>query len=81
MTLKFTVSGAGNIQLIDKLTATFPPDFEVYDPKVTSDISTTASGVSREPGCSSTSSSRGNPANSPSSRSRSPTTTLRKGNM
>ena len=46
VTLKFTVSGAGNIQLIDKLSAVFPPDFEVYDPKVTSDINTTAAGVS-----------------------------------
>ncbi len=44
--LKCTVSGKGNIQLIDKLNVTFPPDFESYDPKVTSDIQTTAAGIS-----------------------------------
>jgi len=46
VTLKCTVSGKGNIQLIDKLNVTFPPDFESYDPKVTSDIQTTSAGVS-----------------------------------
>lgn len=44
-TLKFEVSGSGNIQLIDQLDVTFPPDFEVYDPKIVSDYNTTASGV------------------------------------
>jgi uncharacterized membrane protein len=44
-TLKFLVSGTGNIQLIDQLDVTFPPDFEVYDPKIVSDYNTTASGV------------------------------------
>ncbi len=46
VTLKCTISGRGNIQLIDKLNVTFPPDFESYDPKVTSDIQTTAAGIS-----------------------------------
>jgi hypothetical protein len=46
VTLKFKVSGKGNIQLIDKMDVTFPPDFESYDPKVTSDIQTKAAGVS-----------------------------------
>ena len=46
VTLKCTVSGHGNIQLIDKLNATFPPDFESYDPKVSSNIQTTAAGIS-----------------------------------
>jgi len=46
ITLKFTVSGEGNIQLIDKLSVSFPPDFEVYDPKVTSNVNTSATGVS-----------------------------------
>lgn len=46
VTLKNTISGKGNIQLIDKLNLTFPPDFESYDPKVTSDIQTTAAGIS-----------------------------------
>ena len=46
VTLKCTISGKGNIQLIDKMNVTFPPDFESYDPKVTSDIQTTAAGIS-----------------------------------
>jgi hypothetical protein len=46
VTLKCTVSGKGNIQLIDKMNVTFPPDFESYDPKITSDIQTTAAGIS-----------------------------------
>ncbi|MEI7897047.1 MAG: BatD family protein [bacterium] len=46
VTLKCTVSGRGNIQLIDKMNVSFPPDFESYDPKVTSDIQTTAAGIS-----------------------------------
>lgn len=44
--LKFTISGQGNIQLIDKLNVTFPPDFETYDPKVTTNVNTTNTGVS-----------------------------------
>ena len=44
--LKMTISGKGNIQLIDKLDITFPPDFETYDPKVISDVSTSAAGIS-----------------------------------
>lgn len=44
--LKCTVSGQGNLQLIDKMNVVFPPDFETYDPKITSNISTTASGIS-----------------------------------
>lgn len=46
VTLKCTVTGKGNIQLIDKMNVTFPPDFESYDPKVTSDIQTTTAGIS-----------------------------------
>jgi hypothetical protein len=46
VTLKCTVSGKGNIQLIDKMNVVFPPDFESYDPKITSDIQTTAAGIS-----------------------------------
>ena len=45
VTLKCTVSGKGNIQLIDKMNVIVPPDFENYDPKVTSDIQTSAAGV------------------------------------
>lgn len=44
--LKCTVSGEGNIQLIDRMNVTFPPDFDSYDPKITSDIKTTANGIS-----------------------------------
>jgi hypothetical protein len=44
--LKLTVSGQGNIQLIDKMDIAFPPDFDTYDPKITSDIKTTSAGVS-----------------------------------
>jgi hypothetical protein len=43
--LKFTVKGKGNIELIDKLPVSFPPDFEVYDPKINSDINIVEDGV------------------------------------
>ncbi|MDP1623744.1 MAG: BatD family protein [Bacteroidales bacterium] len=46
VTLKCTVSGKGNIQLIDKMDVVFPPDFENYEPKVTSNVQTSASGIS-----------------------------------
>ena len=44
--LKLTISGNGNIQLIDKLNTSFPPDFETYDPKITTNVNTTGAGVS-----------------------------------
>jgi len=43
--LKFTVSGTGNVELVDKINVSFPPDFEVYDPKVTKNMKYIASGV------------------------------------
>ncbi|MCX6250412.1 MAG: BatD family protein [Bacteroidetes bacterium] len=43
--LKCVVSGEGNIQLVDKMNVGFPPDFDAYDPKVSSDIKTTSSGI------------------------------------
>lgn len=46
LSLKFTVSGKGNLKLIEKPSLTFPADFEVYDPRVSDNIHTTASGVS-----------------------------------
>ncbi len=46
VSLKVTVSGSGNLELIDKLNVNFPPDFEVYDPKITNNIAATANGVS-----------------------------------
>jgi hypothetical protein len=46
VTLKLSITGKGNIQLIEKLDVAFPPDFESYDPKVSSNIQTTAAGIS-----------------------------------
>jgi len=36
--LKITISGSGNLEMIDKLPVTFPPDFDTYDPKVTTNF-------------------------------------------
>ena len=44
--LKFTVSGTGNVELVDKINVSFPPDFEIYDPKVSKNINTSNSGIS-----------------------------------
>lgn len=44
--LKFTISGRGNIKLIDKLNVVFPTDFETYDPKISDNINTSDNGVS-----------------------------------
>jgi len=33
--LKYVISGKGNVKLVNKLNVDFPPDFEVYDPKIT----------------------------------------------
>lgn len=46
LTLKFSVSGKGNLKLIDKPNFIFPSDFEVYDPRVVDDIRTTSAGMS-----------------------------------
>lgn len=46
ITLKYTISGKGNIELINKLNVSFPPDFEVYDPKITNRIKTSPLGMS-----------------------------------
>lgn len=43
--LTLTVTGSGNIELIDLPQPVFPPDFEVYDPKVSTDIRVGPSGV------------------------------------
>ena len=45
-TLTLTVSGTGNIELLQMPEPTFPPDFEVYDPKITTAPSVTAQGLS-----------------------------------
>jgi len=43
--LKYIVSGSGNVELVDKINVNFPPDFEVYDPKVTKNMNYQALGV------------------------------------
>ena len=45
-TLTLTVSGTGNIELLQMPEPTFPPDFEVYDPKITTSTSNGANGMS-----------------------------------
>ena len=44
-TLTLTVSGKGNIELLELPKPVFPPDFEVYDPKITSSIKDNALGI------------------------------------
>ena len=44
-TLTLTVSGKGNIELLELPRPIFPPDFEVYDPKITSSIKDNALGI------------------------------------
>lgn len=46
ITLKYKISGNGNIKLIDPFAITFPPDFDDYDPKIRENLSTTNVGVS-----------------------------------
>ncbi|RPH32541.1 MAG: protein BatD [Bacteroidales bacterium] len=46
ITLKIKISGSGNIKLIDSPKVEFPEGFEVYDPKTTDKITTTANGAS-----------------------------------
>ncbi len=43
--ISFTITGTGNLELIDFPRPVFPPDFEVYEPKTSSQIKTTASGI------------------------------------
>ena len=45
VTLKLTVSGTGNIELLQMPEPVFPPDFEVYDPKVNISTSVTSQGL------------------------------------
>ncbi len=46
ITLKIKISGKGNMKLIEPLKVNFPPDFEVYEPKIIDNISVSAGGVS-----------------------------------
>jgi len=45
VTVKVVISGNGNLKLVKNPEIKFPADFEVYDPKVTNNIRTTASGT------------------------------------
>jgi len=46
ITLKYTLKGKGNIELIDPPKVAFPTDFEVYDPEIKNNIKADAGGVS-----------------------------------
>lgn len=46
LTLTLTVSGSGNIELLNLPAPVFPPDFEVYDPKITSSVDANSQGTS-----------------------------------
>lgn len=45
-TLTMTVSGSGNVELVNLPDPVFPPDFEVYDPKVTNQVEANGQGMS-----------------------------------
>jgi hypothetical protein len=45
ITITVKVSGSGNIRLLKNPEVKYPNDFDIFDPKVTQDIKTTASGV------------------------------------
>ncbi len=45
ITLKVTVSGNGNLKIIDKINVAFPNTFEVYDPKIVNNLSNSISGA------------------------------------
>ncbi len=45
-TITYTVSGKGNIELLDIPRPVFPPDFEVYDPKITTNTKNNTYGIS-----------------------------------
>lgn len=46
VTLTVKISGTGNIKIIPQPEISFPPDFEVYDPKVTESIQRSSGGIS-----------------------------------
>jgi hypothetical protein len=45
ITLTVTVSGSGNLELLNMPSPVFPPDFEVYDPKLTSSVDANSQGM------------------------------------
>lgn len=46
ITLKYTISGSGNLSLIDKIDLNLPEEFESYDPSILDNLNKTQSGVS-----------------------------------
>ena len=46
ITINTKIRGSGNLKLINPLSFSFPPDFEVYDPKTSYDIKATDQGIS-----------------------------------
>lgn len=46
ITLKITISGTGNLKLIDTLNVKLPSDFEKYDPKISNDFKSSTEGAS-----------------------------------
>jgi uncharacterized membrane protein len=48
LTLKVSVSGKGNIELIEVPAPKFPSDFESYDPKISNNVKTSVTGISGE---------------------------------
>jgi len=46
LTITLTLSGKGNLELIELPELKFPSDFESFDPKITSNIKTSSSGIS-----------------------------------
>lgn len=44
-TLTLTVSGTGNIELLQMPEPVFPPDFEVYDPKIVTNVESNGNGL------------------------------------
>ena len=45
VTITFSVSGSGNVELLQLPEPVFPPDFEVYDPKITTSVDHNAHGL------------------------------------
>ena len=45
VTITLTVSGTGNVELLQMPTPVFPPDFEVYDPKITTSTDVNSQGL------------------------------------
>lgn len=46
VTIKLKLSGNGNVKLLKNPEVKFPNDFDIYDPKVETDVKTTTAGVS-----------------------------------